>query len=140
MSGAIWAKGTQFKRGNAATPEVFTAIAEIVTLSGPPLARDMEDVTNHDSTAGWEEALPTVLRSGSISLELNYQPAIATHAQLVDDLESGTAHNYQLIFSDVGLTTWTLRCFMESVSIEAPAAGKLACTVTLKITGQPTLV
>ena len=138
-SGAIWAKGVQLKRGNGATPEVFTVLAEVVSLSSPGLTADMIEVTNHQSDGGYEEFVAGVIRTGSISVEINWQPTATTHAQILTDIEARDVINFQLIWPDTGSTTWTLPCLPESFSQEAPVEGKLAGTYTLKVTGQPTL-
>ena len=80
--------GTVLKRG--ATP-----IAQVLDISGPGLSADTEDVTSHDSTGGWEEHVVTVLRTGDVSFDIEYDPNAATHknaaAGLLADLISRAA-------------------------------------------------
>lgn len=128
--------GTLFKRG-------AVTIAQVKSISGPGLSLDTEDVTSHDSTAGWEEVVGTILRSGEVTLDLIYDPSAATHKYasggLLYDLVSRTAQAFSLVFPNVGVTTWTFNAFVTGFEPSAPVDGALSASVTLKITGQPTL-
>lgn len=128
--------GTLFKRG-------AVTIAQVKSIGGPGLSLDTEDVTSHDSTGGWEEVVATILRSGEITLDLIYDPAAATHKYasggLLYDLVSRTAQAFSLVFPDVAVTTWTFNAFVTGFEPSAPVDGALSASVTLKITGQPTL-
>lgn len=134
--------GTLLKIGNAGSPETFTTIAQVLDISGPGIALDTEDVTNHSSTSGWEEVVATIKRSGEISFEINFDPAGATHdvdTGLLDDLDDKTKRNFQLVFPDTGSTTWSFSAFVTGFEPAMPVTGKLTASVTLKLTGAPTL-
>lgn len=126
--------GTLFKRGS-------TDIVQITNISGPALAADTEDVTTHDSTGAWEEHVVTILRTGEVTLEIQYDPAANTHRNaaggLIHDLASRTANTYSLVFPST--TTWTFSAFVTGFEPSAPTDGALTASVTLKLTGQPTL-
>ena len=128
--------GTLFKRSG-------TTIAQVAGISGPGLSADTEDVTTHDSTAAWEEHVVTILRSGEVSLDLEYDPAAATHKYasggLLYDLVSRTAQTFSIVFSDTGNTTWSFSAFVTGFEPSAPHDGALTASVKLKLTGQPTL-
>ena len=129
--------GTALKKGGV-------AVAQVKNISGPGLSLDTEDVTTHDSTGGWEEVVATILRSGTVTLEIAYDPNAATHKYaaggLLYDMVSRTANTYTLVFSSVPTVTWTFSALVTGFNPSAPAAGALTATVTLKLTGQPTLV
>lgn len=129
--------GTLLKRAG-------TTIAQVKSISGPGLSLDTEDVTSHDSTGGWEEVVGTILRSGEVSFEIVYDPNAATHKYavggLLSDLVLKTAVSYTLVFPSVATVTWTFNAFVVGFEPGAPADGALTASVTLKITGQPTLV
>ena len=136
---AVPSYATLLKRGNGATPEVFTAIAEVGDIAGPSLTAQMEDATNHGS-GGYKEVIPTVLELGQIKFPINFLTTDATHnytAGLVYDWKNRVKHNYQMVFPDS--TTWTFPCYVEQVDIKAPVKGILSADVTLTVTGTPTL-
>lgn len=121
-----------------------TAYANVRSISGPGLSLDVEDVTSHDSTGGWEEVVATILRSGEITLEIVYDPAHATHKYaaggLLYDLVQRTAIEFTLVFPDAGTTTWTFDAFVTGFEPSGPVEGALTAAVKFKLTGQPTLV
>jgi len=121
-----------------------TEYAGVTNISGPGLALDTVDVTSHDSTAGWEEVVGTILRSGEISLDLVYDPADATHKYaaggLLYDLVQRTAIALTLVFSDTAATTWSFNALVTGFEPSMPVDGFLGASVTMKLTGQPTLV
>ena len=47
--------GTLFKRGDGASPEVFTTIAEVTSVDGPTSVFDIIDVTTMESTGNDRE-------------------------------------------------------------------------------------
>lgn len=134
--------GTLLQLGDGATPEVFTTIAEVLDISGPSLSQDLADITNMDSAGKWEEALPTILRTGEITFSVNFLPVNVTQSQtagLILDLRNQAKRNFQLVFTDSGNTTWTLAAFVQAVTPQMPVGGATTMDVTLKLTDQPTL-
>lgn len=142
MTSGISAFGTLLKIGDGGGTEVFTTIAEVKDISGPSLKLDTEEVTSHSSTGGWREYIATLLDAGEVTFDVNFIPTNATHSQtsgLLKDLKNKTLRNFQLVFSNVGATTWAFSAFVTGFEPAEPVEGVLAASVTLKITGQPTL-
>jgi hypothetical protein len=129
--------GTLFKRG-------ATAIGQVSNISGPGLKLDTQDVTTHDSSSGWEEVVGTILRSGEVKLDIVYDPNLATHKNaaggLIADLISKTPQTYNLVFPSSPAATWSFSALVTGFEPGAPSDGALTASVTLKITGAPTLV
>lgn len=138
-SGAIASFGTLIKMGDGASPEVFTTIAELLDIEGPELSVDMEEVTNHSSTGGFEEDIPNgILRLGEISFEVNYVPTGTTHNGtngLIADWKNKTKRNWKIVWSDSGSTTWTGAAYVTKVNPSAPVAGVLKGSFSIKPTG-----
>lgn len=143
ITAAISAFGTLLKRGNTATPEVFTTVGEVRNITGPNIKLDTEDVTNHDSTGGWEERIPTLLHGGDVKFDINYQPGLATHnatTGVIADMINRVRRNWQLVFPTAAPITWAFSGFVESFNPKEPVKGELAASIGIQITGQPTLV
>jgi predicted secreted protein len=140
--------GTQLEMGRGDTvpgPETFDVIAQVTNLSGPGLALDTEDVTTHDSTGGWEEVVGTVLRTGEMTLEIAYDPTHDSHDKagtrgLVKKIDAKTLTNFKLTWPDADTTEWAFAAYVTGFEPSAPADGALTASVSLKITGAPTLV
>lgn len=128
--------GTKLLRG-------AVEIAQVQNISGPGLALDTEDVTSHDSTEGWEEVVATILRSGEVSMDLVYDPNNATHKNasggLLYDLAGRTSTAYTLTFPSSPAVSWTFTAFVVGFEPDMPHDGALSASVTMKITGKPTL-
>jgi predicted secreted protein len=71
--------GAELLLGDGASSPNFNLVANVTSIGGPALALDTEDVTAHDSTGGWEEVVPTILRTGEVTLDINYDPASQMH-------------------------------------------------------------
>ena len=129
--------GTLFKRG-------AVTIAQVTDISGPGLTLDTEDVTTHDSTGAWEEVVATILRSGEVTLSIQYDPNAATHKNaaggILADLVGRASTTYSLVFPSSPTVTWSFTAFCTGFEPTAPVDGALTADVTYKITGQPTLV
>jgi len=54
-------------------------IAKVRDVKGPGLKLDTEEVTTYDSN-GWKEYEGTLLDGGEVSFEIEYDPALDTHA------------------------------------------------------------
>ncbi|MFA5162091.1 MAG: phage tail tube protein [Elusimicrobiales bacterium] len=139
MSEAISGFGTKLKMGDGASPEVFSDIAAVSKVGGPGVSLDTIDVTADDSPGGYKEYAAGLLDAGEIKLELNFLPANASQTGLLTALTSRAAKNFKLVFPDTANTTWSFSAFVTNFEPDAPVDGKLAASVTLKITGQPTL-
>jgi hypothetical protein len=134
--------GTLLKIGDGGATEAFTTVASVLDISGPGLSLDTDDITNHSSTGGYEEVIPTIIRTGELSFEVNFDPADDTQdypAGLLKDLTDKTKRNFKLVFPDSAATEWLLPAYVTSFEPAAPVGGKLSASVVLKVTGQPTL-
>lgn len=135
--------GTLLKMGDGGGPEVFATLGEVLDIEGPELEMEIEDATNHSSTGGWEEKLPTILKAGTVSFEVNYLPENASHnyaTGLLGKLAGRTKKNFQLVFPNTAATTWSFSAYVAKFKPGMPVRGKLIGSITLEITGQPTLV
>lgn len=133
MSDAISGVGSQFKRGDGATSEVFTALAEVTGISGPGFSRDMIDVTTVDSTNAFREKITGFRDAGQAQLQMNY--SAAGYAILYADFLLDTPVNYQIILKDG--STWEFSAFVTEMPIEAPGDDKVSNNITFEITGEP---
>lgn len=143
MTDALSSFGTLLKLGDGATPtEAFTTIAEVLDISGPSLSLETEEATNHSSPGGWGEHVGTILEGGEVSFEVNFLPSNATQsysAGLLKDMTDRTLRNFQLVFPTTPAITWAFSALVTGFEPDAAVKGKLKASVTLKVSGQPTL-
>ena len=130
---------------NTTAGVALTAIVAVSSVTGPSLSLDTTDVTTHDSTSAFEEVVGTVLRTGDLSLDIVYDPAADTHDATAGDgilsrKEGKTLTNFSMIFPDSGPITWAFDGYFTGFEPGMPHDGALTASVSIKITGEPTLV
>ena len=134
MTSALSGFGTQLKIGTV-------KIAEVLDISGPSLGMDTIEVTSHDSVDGWKEYIAGLLDAGEVSFEINYVPTATTHKNasggLLYLLTTRAKQSFTLVFPDA--TSWTFDAFVTAFEPSAPVQDKLGASITLKITGKPTI-
>jgi len=133
----VAAFGTQLLRGDGETEEEFVPIANVTSISGPELSRETIDVTAHNSEDAWMEFLGSIKDSGEVSVDINYDPA--QHDVLVGDFDDDAPRNYQIVFPTTPTTTWSFAALLTGFSSEAPYDDKLSASLTLKVSGKPTI-
>ncbi len=143
MSNALHAQGTLLQRGDGATPEVFTTVAEVGSISGPSLQADLIDVTNHSSPSRYREYIQGLKDGGELTFDLNYNPNDATHnatTGVLADWNSGARKNYRLQFPSTPAVFWNFQVIVTNFEMNADVAEQLKAAVTMKLTAAPTLV
>ncbi len=142
MSNATSSFGTLLKLGNGGTSETFATIAEVHDIKGPNLKLNTAEVTSHSSTSGWKEHIGTLLEAGEITFDVAWLPADATQsysAGLVKDMVGRTKRNFQIVFPAASPLTWSFTALVTGFVPGANVDGALMASVTLLITGAPTL-
>jgi predicted secreted protein len=128
--------------GTTFGPTGEAVVAQVKSISGPGIKLDTVDVTTHDSTGGWEEVVGAILRSGEVKLELVYDPSNATHSNVAHGLLGllilKASHSFTLTFPDA--VAWVLPGLVTGFEPASPHDGVLTATVTIKVSGSPTLV
>lgn len=133
-SQALEAQGMELRIGNGASPEVFTAISEISTFSGPGGAATVIDVTDLSSLA--KEKRMGLADEGQLSFTINYIPNDTQHSLLRTQRANRQETNFKLIFTDDSpSTTWSFAAFVTGFSVTAAVDGVVQANVTLEITG-----
>lgn len=122
--------GTQLQRFDT---NAFAAIASVTSISGPGLKRETIDVTAHDSPDGWMEFLGGLKDGGEVSADINHRPS--THDVLVADLEDDEPRTYRIEWPSGA--AWTFDAILTGYEPDSPYDGKLAATLTWKVTGKP---
>jgi predicted secreted protein len=133
--------GTEFRRGNGATPtETFTTIANVTNIGGPNRTRDTIDVTTHGSPDAWKEFIGALKDGGEVSLDINYDPAEVTH-DLDDDFDDVEPRNYQIVIlpDTEDEHTWDFAGILTELGDEFPYDDKMSRSMTIKISGKPIL-
>jgi hypothetical protein len=140
-SKATIAKTVKLQRGDAATPEVFTTIAEVTNVNGPPETAPQVDVTSFDSDA--KEFRAGLVDGGEVSFDMNFVGEDSQQQGLRTDLRAGTVRNFKVIIPDRVLAANCSTCAFSAVvtNLSGPESAvdaviKQSCS--LKVSGLPT--
>jgi len=134
---ALIGYGTTFERSDGASPEVWTAIAEVMNITPPSFTRETQDATHMASPNAYREFISGLRDAGEVSLEINYIPGASAQTTLLADLDSDLVVSYRIVFPVSPLSTVTFTAFVTAFSPEAPLDAKLTASVTFKVTGLP---
>lgn len=133
-SQALEAQGMELQIGDGASPEVFTAISEIKTFSGPGGSATVIDVTDLSSSA--KEKRMGLADEGQLSFTINYIPTDDEHAALREARANRAETNFKLVFTDDSpSTTWSFSGFVTGFSVSGAVDGVVEANVTIEITG-----
>ena len=133
-STALVARGTTIGVGDAASPEVYTTIANVESIGGPSSSTGDIEITDLSSTA--KEFLLDLVDHGTVSLAVNLDPNNTQHDQLRSDNAAGTARNYRITFASASPNvTYTFAARVAEFSQESGVGAPLRVTVGLRVTG-----
>jgi predicted secreted protein len=138
---AVAAINTFLKRGNAASPEVFSTVAQVRSIVGPGISGNVVDITTHSAADPWRTKIVTLLDAGDVSFDISFIPTEASHSSttgLLADFKARTLRNWQLVFPDSVSTTWLFSGYVTKFSNSEPVDGVLLASIVITITGEPT--
>lgn len=111
MTSAYHAYSTVLALSDGGSPAAFANIAEIRSIDGVSIERDMLEVTSMDSPGRAKEFIGGMADSGIVSLELNYIVQNATHKDMLTNLQQTTVANifrsYRIHTPDWGNSSYT---------------------------------
>lgn len=135
-------KGTLLKKGDGASPEVFTAIPEILEISGTPGGTpDIIDVSNHDTADFYREEITGLITTTELTCRANYRGGGSAANTVVHALETqmaaGTVANFQIILPTDTPETVSFAARVRSWQIVTPINEQMRVEFTLKTSGAP---
>jgi predicted secreted protein len=134
-SGAKSGIGTHLQRGDGGGTEVFSNIAEILSIGGPSQTAAFIEVTNVDSPGGYSEHITGLKDAGEISLDCNLVPQDATYKALLADFDGNVKHNYKIIFPDASTTTGAFAAFVSGLDRKVDTKNQMTCIIKFRVTG-----
>ncbi len=139
---ALPAINTLLKLGNGASPEVFTTIANVSSITGLQLSANVVDVTSHSTSVPWRQKITTLLDAGDLTFDLFFIPSDTGHQQLLTIFQekNGTTdglRDYQLWFPDGVPTKYQFAAYISKFSLTEPVDNVVRAAVTFTATGKP---
>lgn len=126
----------------------YTTIAQIRDMTGPSISRTEIEVADRSVTGYYKEYIGGFVDPGSITFDLTWDPITTdSHAQtsgtgLLADFEtdqcSQAAWQWQLDGCG-GTATFTFDGFLSGFEVSDPFEDVVTASITVKISGKPTL-
>lgn len=144
--------GTLLKIGDGASPEVFTTVAEILTLKVSGRAIATPDVTNMDSPKDglgviYQEFIGSIATGGDVDFTYNFIPSSSGGQNDLRQHFDGLTHNFQIVTpvdntANSPVTKWTFSfaaIVSESDNVDFDIQKQMIGSGKLKISGPTTL-
>ena len=133
---AVAGVGTLFRRWNSSSGS-WENIAEILSISGPTMSRDVIDTTTLDTSGGYRTFITGFRNAGTITLTMNFTRD--GYETMKTDFESDTAQNYEIILPDDDNTSLEFEGLVTELPLTISPDDKITVDVTIQISGQVTL-
>ena len=133
--------GTLFQiRDIAASPIAYVTVGEVTNITLPNLTRDAVDATHTESTGAWRESIPGLKDAGEVSIEMNYVHQSATDALIRAQFASNELTLCKILFDTSPEDGVSFSAIVTGYEVQAPLDDKVAATLTLKVSGQVTVI
>ena len=137
-SNALSGIGTKFFRWDPGTTSSgWQSIAEITSISGPTMSREIIDVTSLDSDDGYREFISAIRDGGTVSLSMNFTRD--GYDLMKDDFEDDERQNYAIVIPDTDETTLEFEGLVMELPLNIEVADKITLDVTIQISGKVVL-
>jgi len=140
MSDKYAAYGAKLQYLDGAT---WTDIAGVRDISGPGFSADMIDVTSHSSASAMREKIKSLIDAGELSFDLVWDPEDMTGQRILLNrmltVSTSAVDAYRLVFKTTNSKTWQFNAAVSKFEPSNPVEGEISASVTLTITGLPTL-
>lgn len=128
--------GTKFQRWDGAA---WQDIAEVNSIDGPGMTKDVLEVTSLDTDAGYNEFITGFAEGGTLTLDMNFTRE--TYELMKEDFESDEVRSYRIQLPDYDSepSTFTIEGLVIELPITMTADDKVTADVVIQITSQVVL-
>lgn len=139
-SGVLVAGASASLTGGANGAEVFTEVAEVLSIPGVGITQRTAEVTNMGSPNGWAEHIATGIKEGKpFTLPMNFVANAADQILLFQTRAAdGTKNNYRIQFTDSDPTTLTFPAIVTETDIGHEVNSQAQGSVTFMPCGEHT--
>ncbi len=131
---------TFLQLGNGGSPETFTTVANVSSITGPGLSLNVVDVTSHSTAVPWRQKIGTLLDQGDLSFDCFFIPNDAGHQALMAQFVTRATADWQLSFpTSPTRTVWGLHGFISKFSMSEPVDNVIKAQITITGTNIPAI-
>lgn len=128
-----------FERGSGSSPESFTRICQVFSISGLGETSELIDATSFCS-GGYKEYIPGLSDGEEISIECNYEQDDTNLGNLIADVKAKATRSYQVVVEDSSPDeTFAFDAVPLSWVLNPAVDNRNTITFTFKISGEITI-
>lgn len=132
--------GTLLKKGDGASPEAFTTLAQIgADLTGPGQKSDTIDTTTHNQTSPYKSFMAGLREGGDVKVPVFFDANNATHTGLITTFEAGVPVNWQLVPPFSPTAKWSFAGLLVDIGHTYKIKDAVMADITIRVSGKPTL-
>jgi hypothetical protein len=121
------------KLGDAASPEVFTAVAQITDVTAP--TKTLNVLTQHFLGSDLPTKTPTNFDYGTASFEVTWDPDNTQHTALLTARDAKTLKNFQIAAATATADILAFSAYVTEVnSGNVTQGGEMKGSITLEVT------
>ena len=131
--------GITLQRGDGADPEVFSDVAQIVSLNPPQYTADAIDATHSHSPNAHREFIAGLIDAGEVSGEIHFVPTTSAPfvgSDMLTDMKARVLRSYRIVFPGEEVQV-TFGAIVTAFQPQAPFDGKMTASYSMKISGEP---
>jgi hypothetical protein len=133
----IKTQGTTFQIENAASPNEYTTMAGVKSITGLGSGQAAEiDVTDFDSTA--KEFIQGLADEGSLQVTYNYDPDDVRQIQLETARNAQSSLDFQIVLASGTLKYFRFTGYVLAIDKSLEADGVVQAVATIRISGSVT--
>ncbi len=141
---AIATFGTQIQVGDGLSPQTFSLINAVGSITGPKSQLAEKETTAHSSLIPHRTWIPTLFDDGTLAFPIFYNPADTTHNLTAPfGLEylyiNRLIRAFRVVETDNAATRRQFQGFISSFGENYPVDGVLMRDVTIRITSAPAI-
>lgn len=127
------------KLNTTTSPNSYDTIGQVVSVSGPDGNVPEIDVTHLLSTG--KEYIGGLPDFGNVAMEVIWDPATTAnkHSEIWTDFLAQTVDGYRIFLTDSPQSTITFNAYPSQYSVNLAVDDKVGATISLRVTGSPTL-
>lgn len=132
-------KGTTISVTTAnSTAGGYTAIAQVTSITPPAMAQGEVEVTHLGNT--WRQFIPTVLDGGEVTFTIEWDPAAASHVELLNSFTTQISPYWKVAFPDTGTADAQFVGFLKGFEFgEATVDSVMTANLTIRTTSAITV-
>jgi predicted secreted protein len=136
---------TFLQLSDGSSPESFSTVANVASITGMTFSAQVVDVTSHSTGTPWREKIVTLLDAGTISCDVYFVPNDSGHQRLLSVFVNRglptapqSPADWRISFPTVpSRTVYSFSAYISKFSMSEPVDGVIKASMELQVIGEP---